>query len=76
VAGSLNKTSATVKAAIEAAAKHLASQPKGSGKPLNEWAMNNTDDFYKLLYPKLLPLQVNHGDNEGGKLYGWLPPQA
>ena len=56
------------KAAIEDAFAHLQKQ---RGKDFNTWAEQNTDDFYKLLFPKLLPVQLNHGDADGEKLDGF-----
>lgn len=66
--GSQNKTTVLAKAAIEDAFAHLQRQER---KDLKSWAEDNTDDFYKLLFPKLLPVQVNHADNEGEKLEGF-----
>ena len=40
----------------------------GGVKRLTQWAEQNEGDFFKLLFPKLLPVQVNHADHEGGKL--------
>lgn len=69
-AGTQNKTTANAKAAMEDAFAHLQGK---KGKDFKTWCEQNTDDYYKLLFPKLLPLQVNHADNEGGKLvFGWL----
>lgn len=67
--GSQNKTTVFAKAAIEDAFEHLQKR-KAQRQDLNSWAEDNTDDFYKLLFPKLLPVQLNHGDNEGEKLDG------
>lgn len=68
--GQTHEATRTAKAAIESAFAHLQEQ---EGKDFNTWAEQHTDDFYKLLFPKLLPVQVNHGDNEGGRLVlGWL----
>lgn len=61
--GTPNKTTAAVKAAFEAAFDHL-----GGQKNFNTWAKQNQDVFYTQLLPKLIPVQVNHADNEGGKL--------
>jgi hypothetical protein len=72
--GSQNKTTVTAKEAIEDAFNHLQGI---EGADFRTWANLNRDDFYKLLYPKLLPLQLNHADNEGGKLqFGWLTDHA
>lgn len=63
--GSVNKTTALAKEAIEGAFLHLQGVP---GKDLQSWAEDNTDDFYKLLFPKLLPVQMQHSGEDGGKL--------
>lgn len=68
--GSQNKTTVFAKAAIEGAFAHL-QRKTAERKDLESWAEDNTDDFYKLLFPKLLPVQLNHGDNEGEKLDGF-----
>lgn len=60
-----NKATAEAKAAIEEAFAHLERKPD---KGLKKWAEANETLFYTQLFPKLLPLQVNHADNEGGKL--------
>lgn len=57
--GSVNKTTATVKAALEQAFEKM-----GGVDNLVEWAKSEPTEFYKL-YSKLLPLQVN-GNMEGG----------
>lgn len=63
--GTVHEATRIAKTAIENAFAHLQSK---DGKDFNTWAEQNTDDFYKLLFPKLIPVQVNHADNEGGKL--------
>lgn len=68
--GSQNKTTAEAKAAIEAAFDHLQGKTDAR-KDFKSWAEDNTDDFYKLLFPKLLPVQLNHADSEGEKLDGF-----
>lgn len=68
--GSQNKTTAYAKEAIEDAYSHLQSKSKDR-KDLRSWAEDNTDDFYKLLFPKLLPVQLNHADADGEKLDGF-----
>lgn len=65
-----NRTTAEAKAAIEQAFDHLQTKT-ANRKDFKSWAEDNTDDFYKLLFPKLLPVQVNHADNEGEKLEGF-----
>lgn len=56
--GSLNGTTAKAKAAIEECFEQL-----GGVDSLVVWAKDNKTDFYKIIYPKLLPLQVA-GDPE------------
>lgn len=54
--GAVNKTTASVKEAIEAAAQGL-----GGSVRLEEWAREapeNEKVFWSNIYPKLLPLQV------------------
>ena len=57
VKGVPNKATAEAKGAIEDAFAHLQADPE---KNLRAWAEQNTDQFYMHLFPKLLPLQVNH----------------
>lgn len=60
--GSVNKTTATAKEAIEAAAQGLGGVPR-----LIDWAKSepaNERVFWGTIYPKLLPLQVS-GPNGG-----------
>ena len=55
--GSLNKTTASAKAIIEEAAQGL-----GGAERLLEWAKEdaaNEKAFWSVVFPKLLPLQVN-----------------
>lgn len=62
--GSINKTSATAKAMIEAVADQL-----GGTKRMVAWAKEapeNERTFWGTIYPKLLPLQVN-GPGEAGE---------
>lgn len=67
--GAQNKTTAHAKEAIEQAFANI-----GGVDALTAWANENQGDFFKLIFPKLLPVQLNHGDNEGGKIVlGWLP---
>ena len=63
VKGSHNKSTALFKQALERAYDHLGGQER-----FNAWAFENQDVFYAQLMPKLLPIQLNHADNEGGKL--------
>lgn len=69
-AGTPNKATAEAKAAIEAAFEHLQTKAHDR-KDFKSWAEDNTDDFYKLLFPKLLPVQLNHADATGEKLDGF-----
>jgi hypothetical protein len=71
--GTLNKSTATAKTAIEDAYAHLQGI---EGKDFKTWAEQNLGDFYKLLLPKLLPLQLNHADSEGKALFGWLNDES
>ena len=62
--GSVNKTTATAKAMIEAAAAEL-----GGTERMVAWAREapeNERTFWGTIYPKLLPLQV-HGPGENGE---------
>ncbi len=43
----------------------------GGVPALTAWARENQGDFYKIIFPKIIPVQLNHGDNEGGKLEGF-----
>jgi hypothetical protein len=65
--GSVNKTTATAKAIIEAAAEGL-----GGAERLLNWAKEapeNEKAFWTQVFPKLMPLQVNGpGDNGEHKL--------
>lgn len=65
--GTPNKSTAQIKAAIEGAFSYL--EEHGDG--FNAWALNNQDTFYTQIAPKLLPVQLNHADNEGEKLEGF-----
>ena len=60
--GAVNRTTATVKTAIEYAAVKM-----GGWERLAEWAKETPDNervFWSIIYPKLLPLQVT---GEGGR---------
>lgn len=58
--GQIHEATRIAKTAIENAFAHLQAK---DGKDFNTWAENNTDDFYKLLFPKLLPVQMQHSGN-------------
>ena len=66
--GQVHASTRLAKTAIEDAFAHLQGEP---GKDFPTWCKQNTDDFYKLLFPKLLPVQLNHADAEGEKLDGF-----
>ena len=63
-AGTLNKTTVEAKAAIEDAFAHLQTKT-ADRKDLRSWAEDNADRFYELLFPKLLPVQMQHGVGQG-----------
>lgn len=68
--GTTHESTRIAKEAIEIAFTGI-----GGVARLQKWAHENEGDFFKLLFPKLLPVQVNHGDNDGGKLVlSWQPP--
>ena len=70
--GSVNKTTAEAKEAIA-----LAFVGIGGQKAFEAWAKANPDTYYGTVFPKLLPVQVNHADNKGGKLViSWGTPSA
>lgn len=64
--GQVHPQTRAAKEAIEMAFEGI-----GGVKRLTQWAEQNEGDFFKLLFPKLLPVQVNHADNEGEKLEGF-----
>lgn len=59
-AGTPNKTSAEAKEAIAQAFVGI-----GGQKAFEAWAKSNPDVYYASVFPKLLPVQVNHGAGEG-----------
>lgn len=61
--GARNKTTVLAKDAIEGAFA-----ANGGQRWLNEWAAKNEDVFFGSLFPKLLPVQLNHADADGEKL--------
>jgi len=63
--GMVHAKTRAAKEAIELAFEGIGGVPR-----LIEWADANPDAFFSSLFPKLLPVQVNHADNEGGKLSG------
>jgi len=46
----------------------LAFEGIGGVQALTAWARENQGDFYKIIFPKIIPVQVNHADHEGGEL--------
>lgn len=65
--GSVNKTTATAKAMIEAAADEL-----GGTERMVAWAREapeNERTFWGTIYPKLLPLQVHGAGDDGEHLH-------
>lgn len=68
VAGTPNRQTTAVKDMVLAALAGV-----GGVKYLQRQAEENPTAFLTLV-GKVIPTQVNHGDNEGGKLmFGWLP---
>lgn len=59
--GTPNGTTSNAKAAIEDCFEQM-----GGVANLVKWAKENETDFYKIIYPKILPLQVT--GNDGGPL--------
>jgi hypothetical protein len=69
--GQVNESTRIAKEAIELVFEEL-----GGWRAMAAWARENQNDFYRLIYPKLLPVQLNHADNEGGRIeLGWLGQQ-
>lgn len=62
-AGVPNGKTARCKGAIEEVFVNL-----GGVAAMTEWAKENKDDFYKIIFPKLLPIQLRHSDGQGNKL--------
>lgn len=58
--GAVNKTTAEAKEAIAQAFVGI-----GGQKAFEAWAKSNPDVYYASVFPKLLPVQVNHGAGEG-----------
>lgn len=58
IKGQPNKVGVGAKAAIE-----WCFEAMGGPQGLKDWADNNPDDFYKVIWPKILPLTVA-GDSE------------
>lgn len=49
----------------------LAFEGIGGVDALIAWARENQGDFYKTIFPKIIPVQLNHGDVDGEKLDGF-----
>lgn len=64
--GSLGERTRIAKEAIE-----LVFDEIGGVQAMADWAKDNRGDFYKMIYPKLIPVQLNHADADGEKLGGF-----
>lgn len=64
--GSVDPKTRLAKEAIE---QVFASLQEDSDTSLETWARNNIDTFYTQLFPKLLPVQMQHSGEAGGPLY-------
>ena len=64
--GTPNKTTVIAIEAIEMAFHGI-----GGPQAFTAWANENQGDFYRMIFPKLLPVQLNHADAEGDKLEGF-----
>lgn len=53
--GQTNESTRIAKEAIEMVFDKL-----GGVEAMARWATNNPDDFYRLIFPKLLPVQMQH----------------
>jgi hypothetical protein len=49
----------------------LAFENIGGVKALTAWARSNPDAFYERVWPKIIPVQLNHADADGEKLDGF-----
>jgi hypothetical protein len=59
--GSVNKKTAEAKDAIAKAFEGI-----GGQKAFEAWAKANPDTYYATIFPKLLPVQVKHGNDDDG----------
>lgn len=65
--GTPNKRTAEAAAAIEDAFAHLQNAPNTKARrDFRSWAEDNASDFYKLIFPKLLPVQLQMGSGAPG----------
>lgn len=64
--GSVDPKTKLAKEAIEQVFTSLQSDDETS---LETWARNNLGVFYTALFPKLLPVQMQHSGESGGPLY-------
>lgn len=62
--GTVHETTRRAKEAIENVFVYLQERDATSFK---RWCENNLDDFYKILFPKLIPVQVRHGGDDENK---------
>lgn len=70
--GQVHPQTRVAKEAIEMAFEGI-----GGVKRLTAWAEQNEGDFFRLIFPKLIPVQLNHADNEGNKLsISWQLPKS
>lgn len=45
---------------------HMAFEGIGGVKALTEWAKKNPDAFYERVWPKIIPVQLQHGAGQEG----------
>lgn len=68
--GTTHEKTRAAKEAIEMAFEGI-----GGVARLQQWAENNETAFFTVLFPKLLPVQLNHADHQGGRLViSWEAP--
>ena len=63
--GSIAQHTRQAKEAIEQVFEHL---QQNDATSLQTWASQNLDTFYTQLFPKLIPVQMQHSGENGGKL--------
>lgn len=44
---------------------HMAFEGIGGVKALTAWAKENPDAFYERVWPKIIPVQLNHANSDG-----------
>lgn len=59
----MNETTRIAKDAIE-----LVFEDLGGWQAMAAWARENQADFYRLIFPKLLPVQMQHAGHSGGPI--------